>query len=169
MKRVTSGTFSIPTMKHISLLPAAIYKLFLSAFGMGSTMLLHIFSVIVFLLSVLMLFLYLTLLVENPRHDIGCAVILFFGAAWEDLLWAFQIRLLDFNCCRPLEHTHHAPSPGCVRRPRCWPDSVISVISTSLGIPFAIGSGKSVDYSATTSSRVSTQSRFPRSSTVSGI
>ncbi len=133
------GDFLDPHNEHISLLPVAIYKLFLSAFGMGSAMPLHIFSVIVFLLSVLMLFLYLKLLVGKPAALIGCAVILFFGAAWEDLLWAFQIGF-------SISMAAGLGALIMLRRQDAFGDRVaclllvISVISTSLGIPFAIGS-----------------------------
>jgi hypothetical protein len=133
------GDFLDPHNEHISILPIAIYKLFLSVFGMGSAMPLHVLSVAVFLLSVFLLFRYLKPLVGEPAALIGCAVILFFGAAWEDLLWAFQIGF-------SISIAAGIGALIMLRRGDALGDIVacsllvISVISTSLGIPFAIGS-----------------------------
>jgi len=132
--------FLEPHNEHISILPVAIYKLFLSVFGMTSAMPLHVFSVAIFLLSVFVLFLYLKPLVGKPAAVVGCAVVLFFGAAWEDLLWAFQ---LGFS----ISIAAGIGALIALRRRDALGDRiaclllVISVISTSLGIPLAIGAG----------------------------
>ncbi len=134
------GDLLDPHNEHISILPVAIYKLFLSVFGMGSAMPLQILSVAVFLLSVFVLFVYLRSLVGKPAALIGCAVILFLGSAWEDLLWAFQIGF-------SISIAAGIGALVMLRRQDSFGDRiaclllVISMISTSLGIPFAIGSG----------------------------
>lgn len=132
------GDFLDPHNEHISILPVAIYKLFLSVFGMTSAIPLQIFSVAIFLLSVFVLFLYLKPLVGKPAAVIGCAVVLFFGAAWEDLLWAFQIGF-------SISIAAGIGALIALRRQDAFGDRiaclllVISVISTTLGIPLAIG------------------------------
>ena len=132
------GDFFDPHNEHISILPVAIYKLFLSLFGMESAMPLQVFSVLVFLLSVFVLFLYLKPLVGTPTAVIGCAVILFLGAAWEDLLWAFQIGF-------SISMAAGVGSLIMLRRGDALGDRVaclllvVAMISTSLGIPFMIG------------------------------
>ncbi|MGB0121673.1 MAG: hypothetical protein WBP55_12055 [Solirubrobacterales bacterium] len=132
------GDFLDPHNEHISILPVAIYKLFLSVFGMGSAMPLQVFSVLIFLLSVFALYLYLRPLVGEPAAVIGCAVILFFGSAFEDLLWAFQIGF-------SLSVAGGIGALIMLRRQDAFGDRIacllltVSIISTSLGIPFAVG------------------------------
>jgi len=134
------GDFLDPHNEHISILPVAIYKLFLSVFGMGSAMPLQLLSVAVFLGSVVVLFIYLRRLVGEPAAVIGCAVILFLGSSWEDLLWAFQIGF-------SLSMAGGIGALIMLERRDAFGDRiaclllVISMVSTSLGIPFAIGAG----------------------------
>ncbi len=133
-----AGDFLDPHNEHISILPIAIYKLFLGLFGMTSAMPLHLLSVAAFLASVVILFLYMRPLVGEPAAVLGCGVVLFLGTAWEDLLWAFQIGF--------------SISIGCgigalimLRRDDSFGDRIacllltVSMISTSMGIPFAVG------------------------------
>lgn len=132
------GDFLDPHNEHISILPVAIYKLFLSVFGMGSAMPLQVFSVLIFLVSVFTLYLYMRPLVGEPAAVIGCAVILFFGASFEDLLWAFQIGF-------SLSIAGGIGALIMLRRGDAFGDRMacllltISIVSTSLGIPFAVG------------------------------
>lgn len=133
-----AGDFLDPHNEHISILPIAIYKLFLGLFGMTSAMPLHLLSVFAFLASVVALYFYMRPLVGEPAAVLGCGVILFLGTAWEDLLWAFQIGF--------------SISIGCgigalimLRRGDAFGDRIacllltVSMISTSMGIPFAVG------------------------------
>ena len=85
------GDILEPHNDHISILPVSIYKLLLSVFGMSSAMPFHVVSVAAFMAVVLAVFLYLRPMVGDPAAVIACAVILFLGSAWEDLLWAFQM------------------------------------------------------------------------------
>ena len=132
------GDFLDPHNEHISILPVAVYKFLLSTFGMGSAMPLHVLSVIIFLVSVFVLFLYLKPLVGKPAALIGCSVVLFFGAAWEDLLWAFQIGFSISMATGIGALIMLRRQDGFGDRVACLL-LVISVISTSLGIPFAVG------------------------------
>lgn len=80
-----------PHNEHISVIPVLVYKLFFALFGLGSTVPIQFFSMLMYLFAAVMLFVWMRKLVGEPASLIGCAVILFFGIGYEDLLWAFQI------------------------------------------------------------------------------
>jgi hypothetical protein len=85
------GDFLDPHNDHIALAPVAIYKLLLSIFGMESAFPFQVVSTLVFLLSAVVLFLYLRRRVGDWPALLGSALILFLGAAYIDLLWPFQM------------------------------------------------------------------------------
>jgi hypothetical protein len=85
------GVFLDPHNNHIVVLPATIYKALLSTFGMSSSMPFSVVSTLVFLLSAVLLFVYLRRRVGDWPALLGAILILFLGAAWIDLLWSFQI------------------------------------------------------------------------------
>ena len=61
----------LPHNEHIVVLPAAIYKLSLAVFGMNAGPL-HVLAILLFLLSVGLLFLWLRPLIGEPASVIGC-------------------------------------------------------------------------------------------------
>lgn len=132
------GDFLDPHNEHISVIPVAIYKVFLAIFGMGSPWPLHVFSVALFMLAVGVLFFYLKPLSGEPLALLGCAVILFLGSAWEDLLWIFQ---LGFS----ISLASGIGALIMLRRKDRKGDRlaclllVVCILSTSLGIPFMAG------------------------------
>jgi hypothetical protein len=87
----SAAVFLDPYNNHIVLAPVAIYKGLLALFGMSSAMPFQIVSTLVFLLSVVLLFLYLSRRVGGWLALLGSVLILFLGAAWNDLLFSFQI------------------------------------------------------------------------------
>lgn len=80
----------LPHNEHIIVIPAALYELSLGVFGMTAIPL-HLLAVLLFELSVVLLFLWLRPLAGEPVSVLGCAVVLFLGASVADLIWAFQI------------------------------------------------------------------------------
>ena len=68
-----------------------IYKALLATFGMGSALPFRVVSTAVFLLSAALLFVFLKRRLGEWPALAATAVVLFLGAGWEDLLWAFQI------------------------------------------------------------------------------
>jgi hypothetical protein len=127
-----------PHNEHISVLPVAVYKLFLAVFGMDDAMPLNLLSVAVFLLSAALLFVYLRPLVGEAVAAVACAPLLFLGSASEHLLWAFQIGFstsiaAGLGALVLLRRNQ----PGADR----WAAVLLSVsiLSTSVGIPFAVG------------------------------
>jgi hypothetical protein len=85
------GDFLDPHNDHIAVALAAIYKLLLATFGMESAFPFQVVSTLVFLLSAVLLFLYLRRRVGDWLALLGSALILFLGASYIDLLWPFQI------------------------------------------------------------------------------
>jgi hypothetical protein len=85
------GVFLDPYNNHIVLAPLAIYKALLELFGMTSALPFQIVSTLVFLLSVVLLFVYVRRRVGGWLALLGSILILFLGAAWTDLLFSFQI------------------------------------------------------------------------------
>lgn len=133
-----AGDFLDPHNEHISVIPIAIFKVFLAIFGMGSPWPMHVFSVALFMLLVGVLFFYLKPLSGEPLALLGCAVILFLGSAWEDLLWIFQ---LGFS----ISLASGLGALMMLRRQDRTGDRlaclllVVCILATSLGIPFMAG------------------------------
>ena len=85
-----------PHGEHIVVAPVLIYKALLATFGMGSALPFRFTSTALFLLSAVLLFVFLKRRVGQWPALAATAVVLFLGAAWEDLLWSFQIGY--FGC-----------------------------------------------------------------------
>ena len=80
-----------PHNEHIVVFSVAVYKLLLATVGMDSAFPFQVVSTLVFLCSVALLFIYLRRRVDDWLALAGAILILFLGAAYEDLLWPFQI------------------------------------------------------------------------------
>jgi hypothetical protein len=95
LERQGSGVevFLDPHVDHIALAPVSIYKALLAVFGMSSALPFQIVSTLIFLLSVVLLFIYLRRRVGDWPALLGGVLILFLGAGWNTLLWPFQIGL----------------------------------------------------------------------------
>ena len=85
------GNFLDPHNEHIVLAPVSTYRLLLGIFGIDSAFPFQVIATLVFLLSATLLFAYLRRRVGDWPALLGTALILFLGASWIDLLWAFQI------------------------------------------------------------------------------
>jgi hypothetical protein len=95
----TAHSLFDPHNEHIVILPVVIYKTLLATFGMDSALPFHVAATLLFLLSCLLLFLFLRRRVGDWLALIGTAVILFLGAGFEDLLWPFQIGFFGSMSC----------------------------------------------------------------------
>jgi hypothetical protein len=87
----SAATFLDPHNDHIALAPVMIYKVLLAAFGMDSALPFQAVSTFLFLLSAVLLFAYMRRRVGDWAALFGTSLMLFLGAGWPDLLWAFQI------------------------------------------------------------------------------
>lgn len=70
---------------------AAVYKVGLALFGMESALPFYVVSISLFLICAVLLFVYLERRVGGWAASIAAVLVLFLGAAHEDLFWAFQM------------------------------------------------------------------------------
>jgi hypothetical protein len=132
-----------PHNDHIALLPVLIYKALLAVFGMGSAMPFAVVSTLVFLISVALLFVYLSRRVGDWPALLGSVLVLFLGASWIDLLWSFQIGFsgsiaAGLGAFLALNHEdRRGDTLACLLL-------VVSTAFSELGISFAIGALVSV-------------------------
>jgi hypothetical protein len=87
----TTDSFLRPFLEHIVLAPTGIYKLLVAVFGIESALPFRVVSTAAFSLSVVLLFFWLRRRVGGWPALLGAVAIAFLGAAYEDLLWPFQI------------------------------------------------------------------------------
>ncbi len=85
------GVFLDPFHENIVLGPAVLFKLLLAVFGIGSALPFHLVADALFLTGAVLLFVWLRRRVGDWPALIGAVAVLFLGAAFEDLLWAFQM------------------------------------------------------------------------------
>ena len=88
---VTAGPFLDPYNGHLIVGVIVVYKVLLATFGMASPLPFHVVSTIVYVLAAVLLFGYMRSRVGEWLALFGSGVILFLGAANEDLLFPFQI------------------------------------------------------------------------------
>jgi hypothetical protein len=127
-----------PHGEHIVALPVLIYKALLTTVGMGSALPYRVVSTALFLLSAALLFVFLRRRVGDWPALAATAIVLFLGAAWEDLLWSFQMTYFGsmaagLGALLALERgDRRGEAVACALL-------VLSVVFGSLGLSFAIG------------------------------
>jgi hypothetical protein len=132
-----------PHGEHIVVLPVLIYKALQATFGMGSALPYRVVSTALFVLSALLFFAYARQRVGQWPALAATVVILFLGAAWEDLLWSFQIvyfgsMAAGIGALLALERdSRRADLLACALL-------VVAILFSSLGLPFAIGAAVAV-------------------------
>jgi hypothetical protein len=87
----SSSSLLDPFHQHLVLAPALIYKALLATFGMGSALPYFVVSIAFFALTAVLLYVYLRRRVGAWLALLAVLPLLFLGAAYEDLLWAFQV------------------------------------------------------------------------------
>ncbi|HEU4598535.1 MAG TPA: hypothetical protein VFS26_02195 [Solirubrobacterales bacterium] len=127
-----------PHGPHISVIPVLIYKGLLATVGMDSAFPFRVVSVGAFLLSAVLLFVFLQRRVGQWPALASTAIVLFLGAAWEDLLWAFQIGYFGsmatgLGALLLLERENRRADFGVAAL------LTISILFSSLGLPFIAG------------------------------
>jgi hypothetical protein len=86
-----ADVFLEPFNENIVIGPAVVFKVLLGVFGMGSAMPFYVVSISLFSACAVLLWLYLRVRVGDWLALVAACSILFLGAAFEDLLWAFQL------------------------------------------------------------------------------
>jgi hypothetical protein len=137
------SVFLDPHNDHIAVIPVSIYKALLALFGMDSAVPFAIVSTLVFLLSAVLLFVYLRRRVGDWPALLGSILILFLGASWIDLLWSFQIGFsgsiaAGLGALLALDRDDRkGDMVACALL-------VVATLFSELGIPFAVGTLVSV-------------------------
>lgn len=137
------GVVLDPHNEHIVAIPVLVYKALLEVFGMGSALPFRVASTAVFLLSAVLLFALLRRRVGDWPALAGTAVVLFLGAAWEDLLWPFQIGYFG-SMAAGLGALLALERDGRRRDVLAGGLLCISVLFSSLGLPFIAGAAVQV-------------------------
>lgn len=128
----------LPHGEHIAVGPILVYKALLATFGMASALPFRVASTAVFLLSALLLFMFLARRLGQWPALAGTAVVLFLGPAWEDLLWPFQIGY--FGSMASGLGMLLALERGDDRGDRlACALLTVSILFSSVGLPFAAG------------------------------
>lgn len=85
------STFLEPFNEHAVLVTALIFKVLLTLFGMDSALPFYAVSISLFLLCAVLMFAFMRRRVGDWAALAGAVLLLFMGAAYEDLLWEFQM------------------------------------------------------------------------------
>jgi hypothetical protein len=93
------STFFDPFVEQLLAIPVLIYRVLLSVFGMESALPFQIVAVVLFALSIVMLFIYVRGRAGEWVALAACLPILFLGPSWDDLLFAFQMALFGSVAC----------------------------------------------------------------------
>ncbi len=136
-------TFLDPIVEHLSAIPILSYKLLVSTFGMDSPAPFQLVSTTAFLLSVVLLFVYVRRRVGEWLALASALPILFLGPSWDDLLFPYQIGYFGSMAC----------GLGALlaldRRDRAGEVGATALLTTGLlfsnvGIPFVAGAAVEV-------------------------
>ena len=93
------GTFLDPFVEHLLAASILIYKVGVTTLGMDSARPFQAVSVLLFLLSVALLFVYARRRVDEWVALAMILPILFLGPSWDDLLFPFQMALFGSMAC----------------------------------------------------------------------
>jgi hypothetical protein len=131
-------SFLEPFHEHIIIAPTLIYKILQGLFGMDSNRPFQVAATVTFLATGALLFIWMRRRVGDWAALVGTALILFLGAAFEDLLWAFQIGYFGSLTCglAALIALDRNDRKGDVAATILL---VASLTFSSLGLPFVAG------------------------------
>jgi len=133
-----AGQLLDPFHEHTVIAPAFIYKTFQTVFGMDSARPYQLAATGTFLLSAALFFIYVRRRVGDWTALIMCCLILFLGAAFEDLLWAFQVGYFGslaagLGALIALDRDDRRGDAGASIL------LIVSICFSSLGLPFIAG------------------------------
>jgi hypothetical protein len=139
----TADAILAPHGENIAVGPVLVYKGLLAALGMDSAFPFRVVSVAAFIASVAVLFVYLRRRIGEWPALAGAVAVLFLGAAWEDLLWPFQIGYFvsmgaGLGALLALERADRRGdlAAGALL--------TVSVLFSSLGLPFLAGAAVAI-------------------------
>jgi hypothetical protein len=133
-----ADVFLEPHYEHIAILHIAAYKALLAGFGMDSALPFQVAATLTFLLSVVLLFVYVNRRVGPWAALAATLPILVLGPAWDDLLWPFQLGFFasmsaGLGALLALERNDlRGDLAACALL-------VVAATFSSLGVPFVAG------------------------------
>ena len=80
-----------PFNEHLIVAPTVVFKALVELFGMDSALPFFVVSIALFVFCAVLLYVYLVPRVGEWAALVGAVLVLFLGAAYEDLFWAFQM------------------------------------------------------------------------------
>ena len=92
-------TFLHPFVEQLLAIPVLVYRVLVTTFGMDSALPWQIVAVVLFLLSVSVLFVYVRRRAGEWVALAAILPILFLGPSWDDLLFPFQMALFGSMAC----------------------------------------------------------------------
>jgi hypothetical protein len=131
-------TFFHPFVEQLLAIPILIYRVLQTAFGMDSALPYQLVAVFLFLLSVVMLFVYVRRAAGEWLALAMTLPILFLGPSWDDLLFPFQMALFGSVACGigallALERRDRAGDIGAMVL------LILCLFFFDLGVPFVAG------------------------------
>ena len=139
----SADVFLTPHNEHIVVIPVAIEKLSESVFGLGTALPEQVLLTLMLCAVAVLVFVYVRRRLGAWPALIAALLLLFLGAAWEVLLWPFEISLVGsvltgVAMLLALEREdRRGDVSACVLL-------ILSVGFSSLGVAFAIGAGVDV-------------------------
>jgi hypothetical protein len=133
-----ASVFLEPHNEHLHLIPTIVFKALFVVFGLGSYWPYAIVLVLTHIACAWVLFALIRRWSNAEFALIAATILLFLGAAWEVLLWPFEIGVTislasGLASLLAIDHgTRRGDGIGCALL-------VVSVASASLGIPFLVG------------------------------
>jgi hypothetical protein len=139
----SADVFLAPHNEHIVVIPVAIEKLFVATFGLTTTLPEQALLTMMLCTVAVLVFVYVRRRLGAWPALVAALLLLFLGAAWEVLLWPFEISLVGSVL------TGVAMLIALEREDRCGDAAaclllVLSVGFSSLGVAFALGAGVDV-------------------------
>jgi hypothetical protein len=132
-----ADAFLLPHNEHITVIPVAVYKLLLALFGMESAAPFRVVATLLLGGTAVLLFAYVRRRVGDWMALFAALLVLFLGAAWQVLLWPFEMMLVGslaagIGMLLALDREDRSGDlVACALL-------VVSVLCSSLGIAFAL-------------------------------
>lgn len=129
-----------PHVEHLSVVPVALYQVFFRVFGIADYTPYRVLLAGLHVATIALVFVSLRRSVSAPVALVGATVLLFFGAAWQDLLWAFQIGfVLSVAAGIGAFLLLDSDRPGSDRLAAVC--ALVALGSSSVGLPLVVGLG----------------------------
>jgi hypothetical protein len=137
------ATFLDPAVEHLIALPILIYKVLLEVAGMNSPLPFQVVAVFTFLLSVVLLYIYVRARIGGWLALAAILPVLFLGPSWDDLLFPYQMTFFGSVSCGigALFALERRSSGGDLVAMLLL---VASLLFSDLGIPFVAGAAVEV-------------------------